>query len=115
MSGKVEKLFNKPNSVVQAPGSASNSSFMVESDSKMEPHYITIAKSGKITCNDCPMWKAQKICAHSLAVAEKNGITESYLKWFKAKVPTRTNLTALVTCNSTKGVYRLCTYTLCEV
>ena len=104
MSGKVEKLLNKPNSIVQAPGSAGNSSFMVESDSKMEPHYITIAKSGKITCNDCPMWKAQKICAHSLAVAEKNGITESYLKWFKAKGPTRTNLTALVTCDSTKGV-----------
>ena len=104
MSGKVENLLNKPNSIVQAPVSSGNSSFLVESDSKMEPHYVTIAKSGKITCNDCPMWKAQKICAHSLAVAEKSGITASFLNWFKEKGPTRVNLTALVTCDSTKGV-----------
>ena len=77
---------------------------VVESDSKMEPHYVTIAKSGKITCNDCPMWKAQKICAHSLAVAEKSGMTASFLNWFKEKGPTRVNLTALMTCDSTKGV-----------
>ena len=91
MSGKVENLLNKPNSTVQAPGSSGNSSFLVESDSKMEPHYVTIAKSGKITCTDCRMWKAQKICAHSLAVAEKCGMTASFLNWFKEKGPTRVN------------------------
>ena len=58
---------------------------VVESDSKMGPHYVTIAKSGKITCNDCPMWKAQKICAHSLAVAEKSCMAASFLNWFKSK------------------------------
>ena len=50
------------------------------------------------------MWKVQKTCAHSLAVDEKSGITASFLNWFKEKGPTRVNLTALVTCNSTKGV-----------
>lgn len=104
MSRKIKNLINKPNSIVQAPGSAGNSSFLVESDSKMVPHYITIAKSGKITCNECPMRKAQKICAHSLAVAEKIGTTASFLNWLKAKGPTRVNLTALVTCDSSKGV-----------
>ena len=104
MSEKVEKLLNKPNSIVQAPGSTDSSSFMVKSDSNMEPHHITIAKSGKVTCNDCPVWKAQKICAHSLAVAEKIGKMASYLDWFKTNGPTQINLTALVMCDSGKGV-----------
>ena len=104
MSGKVENLLNKPNSIVQDPGSSGISSFLVESNSKMEPHYAIIAKSGKITCNDCPMWRAQKNCAHPLSVAEKSGMTASFLNWFKEKGPTRVNLTALVTCDSTKGV-----------
>ena len=44
MLGKVENLLNKPNSILQAPVSSGNSSFLVENDSKMEPHYVTIAE-----------------------------------------------------------------------
>ena len=48
---------------------------MVESETMVKPHYVTVAKNGKVTCNDCPGWNAYKICCHSLAVAEKNGRT----------------------------------------
>ena len=41
----------------------------------VRPHYVTVAKNGKVTCSDCPGWNAYKICSHSLAVAEKSGRT----------------------------------------
>ena len=53
---------------------------MVESKTMVKPRYVTVAKNGKVTCNDCPGWNAYKICSHSLAVAEKNGRTADYLK-----------------------------------
>ena len=105
MSQKAERLLNKKNAIVQAPGSVDNSAFMVESDTSPRPHYVTIAKNGKVSCSvDCPGWKARNLCAHSLAAAEKLGITAEFLKWFKTKGPKQVNLTALVTCDTAKGV-----------
>ena len=104
MSQKVERLLNKENAIVPAPGSVDNSAFLVESDTSTRPHYVTIAKNGKVSCSDCPSWKARNLCAHSLVTAEKLGITEKFLKWFKTKGLKKINLTALVTCDSAKGV-----------
>ena len=104
MSEKVERLLNKENAIVQAPGSLDNSAFMVESNTSIRPHYVTIAKNGKVCCIDCPSWNARNLCAHSLAAAEKLGMTAKFIKWFEAKGLKQINLTALVTCDFAKGV-----------
>ena len=89
---------------MQAPSSKDAEAFMVESETMVKPHYVTVAKNGKVTCNDCPGWNAYKICSHSLAVAEKNGRTADYLKWLRTKGPQQMNLTSLITSDSNKGV-----------
>ena len=61
-------------------------------------------KNGKMSCDDCPSWKSSKICAHAIALAEKVGALDKYVKWLQAKGPSAINLTALVTCDSDKGV-----------
>ncbi len=104
MSQKVERLLNKENAIVQAPGSAGNTAFMVESDSSPRPHHVTVVKNGKVSCSDCPSWKARNVCAHSFAAVEKFGMTAKFLKWFKTKGHKRVNLITLVTCNTAKGV-----------
>ena len=83
MSEKAERLLSKENAIVQAPGSVDNSAFMVESDTSIRPHYVTIAKNGKVCCSDCPTWKARNL---------------------KTKALKQINSTALVTCDSAKGV-----------
>ena len=101
ISKKTKELLNREGSVLRAPGS--NEAFVVESQTSTKPHYVTISKNGKITCNDCPAWKASKICAHAVAVAEKSQTTVKYLKWLKEKGPSSINITALVTCDSDAG------------
>ena len=51
MSQKVERLLNKENAIVHASGSADSSAFMVESDTSLRPHHVTVAKNGKVSCN----------------------------------------------------------------
>ena len=101
---KAENLLNKDCAVIEAPGSKDVEAFMVENETMVRPHYVSVAKNGKVTCNDFPGWNAYKICAHSLAVAEKIGRTSDFLKWLRAKDPQQMNLTSLVTSDSNKGV-----------
>ena len=68
----------------------------IYSDTSIRPHYVTIAKNGKVCCSDCLSWKARNLCVHYLAAAEKLGMTANGLK--------QINLGALVTCDSAKGV-----------
>ena len=101
---KAESILNRDTAIVQAPGSADGTAFMVESTTMVRPHYVTTTKNGKIICSDCPNWKAYKLCSHSLAVGEKTKTTLKYLQWFKSNSPNRVNLTNLITCDSGKGV-----------
>jgi hypothetical protein len=101
ISKKANELLNQEGSVLRAPGSSE--AFVVESQTSTKPHYVTIAKNGKITCNDCPGWKASKLCSHAVAVAEKSQTTAKYLKWLKDKGPSSINITALVTSDSHAG------------
>ena len=103
ISNKAEQLLNKEGSIVLAPGHDGTSAFVVESQISVKPHYVTVSKNGKVTCEDCPGWKASKICAHAVAAAEKSGTISKYLKWVREKGPARMNITALVTCDSRSG------------
>ena len=76
---------------------------IVESYTSTKPHYVSIAKNGKVTCQDCPNWKALKICAHAIAAAEKSGILPKYIKWIRDKGPAHINITVLMTSDSSNG------------
>ena len=102
IANKAKELLNKEGSVVRAPGSDS-ATFVVESQTSEKPHYVTQCKNGKVTCNDCPGWKASKICSHAVAVAEKTSTLAKYVKWLREKGPASMNITALVTCDSSSG------------
>ncbi len=103
MSQKAVKLLSDEGSVVQAPGCRQNAAFMVESTTSKKPHYVSLSKNGKVTCEGCPGWKALNICAHALAAAEKAGTLASYTKWLSGKGPNSMNVTCLVTCNSSSA------------
>ena len=77
---RAEKLLNCEGSIVCAPVTSGKVAYMVESQTFERSHYVDVCKNGKVTCADCPSWKASKICAHALAVAEKQGVTAKYLK-----------------------------------
>ena len=47
ISQKIERVLNKKNAIVHAPGSADSSAFMVESDASLRPHYVIGAKKWK--------------------------------------------------------------------
>ncbi len=92
ISNKAEELLNKNGSVVHAPGSDDGMAYMFESYTSVRPHYVSIVKNGKVTCQDCPNWKALKICAHAVAAAE-----------ILNKGPAHINITALMTSDSSSG------------
>ncbi|KAK3736206.1 hypothetical protein QZH41_011893, partial [Actinostola sp. cb2023] len=103
MFKQAERLLQKESSMSELPfiGNA----FMVESTNN-KPHYVVHESgNGKTTCDDCPRYKASKICPHALAVAEKCGALKEYLRWFKRSSHTFT-ITDFVTCDSSKGVGR---------
>ena len=100
---KAEKLLNCEGSIVCAPGTSAKVAYMVESQTSKRPHYVDVCKNGKVTCEECPAWKASKICSHAIAVAEKVGVTAKYLKWLREKGPARMNVTAMMTFDSSSG------------
>ena len=104
ISAKAKMLLNKVNAIIQAPTGTGEQAYMVESETMARPHYVSVAKNGKVTCADCPGWNAFKVCSHSLAVAEKTERTADYIKWLRDKGPKGPNLTSLMTCDSGKGV-----------
>ena len=85
-------LLNKKDSIVEMPFKPNT--FMVESD-KGRPHYVVLAESGKVTCEGCPRYKAAKICAHSISVAEKCNKLKNFLTWFKRSSHTLTTTSCL--------------------
>ena len=59
--------------------------------------------STRVTWEGCPRYKSTKICAHSLAVAEKCNKLQNFLTWFKRSSHTLTT-TSYVTCDSAPTV-----------
>ena len=100
---KAEELLSNPHSIVAVPGSTDNRTYIVESKMSAKPHFVSLAKNGKATCEDCPGWKSLKVCSHAVAAAEKSGRLFQYVKWLKEKGPSRMNITSYVTCDSGNG------------
>ena len=101
---KAEQLLAKEGAIVEAPGNSN--ACMVESQTTKRPHYVSVDQvTGKVECANCPGWSSSRLCAHSVAVAEKKSILEKYVAWIKRRGGPM-NLTALVTFDSSKGVGR---------
>ena len=97
-----EALLSKENVIVSAPGS-NEMAFMAESKTSKRPHYVFVEKSGKITCENCPVSASANLCKHAVAVGEKTQQLGKYMEWIRRR-NAALNLTTLVTYDSTKGV-----------
>ena len=62
MYRQASNLLYKKDSIVEMPFKPHT--FMVERN-KGRPHYVVVAESWKVTCEDCPRNKSAKLCAHS--------------------------------------------------
>ena len=100
---KAEALLNSPQAIVRAPGCTEHMAFMVKSDTAKKPHFVSLLKNGKVTCDNCPGWKSLKLCAHAVAAAEKRGNLSQYVNWLKEKGPSCMNITSYVTFDSSQA------------
>ena len=100
---KAEELLSNPHSIVATLGSTDNKPYIVASKMSAKPHFVSLAKNSKATCDDCLGWKLLKVCSHAVAAAEKSGLLFQYVKWLKEKGPSRMNITSYVTCDSGNG------------
>ena len=81
---KAAALISKSDAIVSAPGSTN--SWLVESKTGKQPHFVTKEKSGRFKCGDgCKMWLSTRMCAHSVAVADPLNLLPSFLDWHKCK------------------------------
>ena len=100
---KVEALLNSPQAIVSAPGCMEHMAYVVKSDMAEKPHFVSIAKNGKVTCDSCPGWMALKLCVYAVAAAEKSEKHSQYVNWLKEKGPCRMNITSYVTFDSSQA------------
>ena len=76
--------------------------FMGKSDTAIKNPSCDRSKKWKSHMQRLPKLESKKYLHAFLATEEKLGMTSKFLKWFKAKGLSK--LTALDTCDSTKGV-----------
>lgn len=102
---KSQEIISKQDTVVQAPGIPD--SMMVESKSGKRPHLVSKEKNGKFTCDDgCRMWLSTRLCAHTVAVAQKMDLLEDFLMWRKNTKAQAVTLTGVVLNDTPKGAGR---------
>ena len=95
-------LISKSDAIVSAPGSTN--SWLVESKTAKRPHLVTEEKSARFTCDDgCRMWLSTRICAHSVAVADKLKRLPSFLDWRKKCKGPSVRLSPIVLSDTPKG------------
>ena len=85
----VQQHLSDPSAICKSPGK--EDAWLVKSSKGNRPHYVKLSKSNRcnryICDSDCLAYKSSKICAHSVAIAQKNNHLESFLKWFKSQKP----------------------------
>ena len=54
------------------------------SDTGNVPHFVQIYQNFKATCT-CRNFKPKHICSHTVAVTEKEGALENFVKWYKGQ------------------------------
>jgi hypothetical protein len=78
---KAAGLMSDKDAIVPAPGVPN--AFMVKSSGGSKPHFVTIDK-GAVKCDsECGQWRGSRICAHSTAVAEAQGLLADLVTKYK--------------------------------
>ena len=96
---KATKLLSTNGAIASAPGYSSGSRNVL-STSKTGFHTVKYIKNVQFVC-DCPNFSSLKLCAHTIATAEDNGMLPSFMLNFKAVA--RPNITRLATADMPKG------------
>lgn len=84
---KAEKILNSEADICNAVGKfhGDDHARQVASESNPRlPQFVYQHNTGKVVCDDCPLYKAFKICQHSIAVAELRGSLLQFLRWRKS-------------------------------
>ena len=82
--GKANRILQSEQ-VFQGPLNGTTQWFSVGSFSADRPHQVAVkGVAGEVTC-DCEGWRAQKCCAHALAVSQEKGMLSKYLDWCSTK------------------------------
>ena len=84
---KAETILNSDGGLCKAVGKFHDDDHakQVASESNPRlPHFVYQHNTGKVVCGDCPVYKAFKICQHSVAVPESRGSSAQFLKWRKS-------------------------------
>ena len=90
---RAQELQNGDN-IVTAPGVSSVEASMVASSRGLKPHYVQL-KNCKYLCDkECIQFQCMKICSHVVAVAQKSGRLDEYLRWYRKNHP-QPNMTTL--------------------
>ena len=99
---KAATMLSSKGQVVPAPGN--ESAYMVASTTSQRPHFVRKGKGDKILCDDqCAMWRGSKICAHTIAVAEKFNCLSKFVASVM-KNSGNTNLTRIMTSPKEKRI-----------
>ena len=96
---KAKKILNTEGSICNAPG------MCVASETNNRPHFCFKNKKKEgIACDDaCLAWKAQRLCSHTLAVAEYLNNLEDFLTWYR-NLKASGNYTAVAMHSQSKNV-----------
>jgi hypothetical protein len=93
---KAERLLSETGLVLPSPGS--KAAYIVASESLKKPHFVQLCSNGKVVCDEhCPMWRGRKLCAHTVAVAEKANCLQKFVDWIQKSRHQECNITSLVT------------------
>ena len=89
---------------LQAPSKDSKIKvFLVLSESTNIPNYVQVHGNGKVTCT-CKQFPPKKICAHSIAVAEKDNMLKQFIDWLlKTNCLSNISLTATMNLNACRS------------
>ena len=99
---KAAALISKSDAIVSAPGGTN--SWLVESTTGNQPHFVTKEKSGRFKCGDgCKMCLSTRMCAHSVAVADPLNLLPSSLDWHKKCKGASVSLPGMILSDTPKG------------
>ena len=101
---KAVDTINQPEKVV----TMDSDTYLIPSSSKpRNPHVINTFPNGKVACKDCPGFASSSVCAHAVAVCQKTGKLQMYLKWLaRSKRKTGMNLWKAVSQDMPAGLGR---------
>ena len=84
MYSKAAQLLTEPRWVCLAPPTGSSDlAYCAKSSSGTRFHQVIVRQNTKEVKCDCPSWRTNKVCSHSIAVAQQDGCLVQYMAWHR--------------------------------